>query len=118
MPAHARSKLLAETATKDDVLEMHRDLARKIDSMEARLQAEIVRGASELRSDFSRSIAQTSYHPGGSIGQTGAGLSASIAQSRAHLAQVMADGRTQRMRLGIAMIIIMSIVFTLLEIFI
>lgn len=85
MQADALSRLLAETATKDDLFNLDHGLAQKIDGLEIRLRAEIVRATAEVRSD---------------------------------LTQAIADAQTQTMRWGIAMIIAMSTIFTLLDIFI
>lgn len=125
MQADALSRLLAETATKQDV----HDLSSKMDGLETRLRAEIVQATADLRSEISQSIAQTRGDLSGPIGQTGGDLSGPIAQARgklsgsmaqtsAHLRQIIADGQKQRMRLGAAMIIVMSSVFTFLEFFI
>ncbi len=96
MQAHALSKLLAETATRDDLRDLERRLAAKTDGLETR-----------LRADLSASIAQTRVH-----------LTEAIAQSRVELAHAIASGQTQIMRCGIAMIVAMSSIFTLLDIFI
>lgn len=107
MQAHALSKLLADTATKDDLRDLERRLVGKMDGLETRLRAEIVRATALVQSELSQSIAQSR-----------ADLSESIAQSRVELTQAIASSQTQTMRWGIAMIVAMSTIFTLLDIFI
>lgn len=103
MQADALAQLLGETATKDDL----NALDAKIDNVEMRLRAEILRAAAELRSEFKQALAETR-----------ADLREAISDTRVELKDAIADAQMQTMRWGIAMIIAMSSIFTLLDIFI
>lgn len=107
MQADALAQLLGETATKDDLNALEAKLDAKVDGVETRLRAEIVRAAAELRSEFKQALAETR-----------ADLREAISDTRAELKGAIADAQMQTMRWGIAMIIAMSSIFTLLDIFI
>lgn len=89
MQADILAKVLSEIATKED-------LNSKIDGLETRLRAEIIRATSDLRVELTKAIAG----------------------NRVELKDAINDAQTQTMRWGIAMIIAMSSIFTLLDIFI
>lgn len=92
MQADALTTLLAEMATKDDLKVVRAD----VQGTETRLRSEVERNIAELRSDLIRAISET----------------------RTDLTEAIAHAQTQMMRWGIAMIVAMSAIFTLLDIFI
>ncbi|MEX2400676.1 MAG: hypothetical protein WD423_07875 [Rhodothermales bacterium] len=129
MQADALAKLLSETATKDDLAGLETRLDAKIDRGIADLRSELGQAIAETRSDLSKAIAETRADLSQDIAETRADLSRVIADTRADLTGSIADNRTHLegainrvetriMKWGIAMIVAMALIFTLLDIFI
>lgn len=94
--ADALARLLSETATKEDLI-----------GLEIRLQAEFTRGMAELRTELS-----------GAMAEMRADLTRAVADTRTDLRNDMAEMESRILRWGIAMIIALASIFTLLDVFI